>query len=118
MIRRLLIGRIGLARPLAVGASAQPKPPAPPAQAQTADGSTSTRSSRSASRAGRRPRCRALGGADALTSSPASPRLCGAWWYDSGDRVRANLRSRQRWRGVAAGRAHAGALIRSKLIRS
>jgi hypothetical protein len=95
MIRRLLIGvALALLVLLPVGASAQPKPPAPPAQAQTADGVNLDKIV--AVGVGVLVgvlAAEALGGADALTLlAGVAGGYVGAWWYDSGDRVRANLR--------------------------
>ena len=95
MIRSLLIGvALALLVLLPVGASAQPKPPAPPAQAQTADGVNLDKIV--AVGVGVLVgvlAAEALGGADALTLlAGVAGGYVGAWWYDSGDRVRANLR--------------------------
>ncbi len=95
MIRRLLIGiALALLVLLPVGASAQPKPPAPPAQAQTVDGINLDKIV--AVGVGVLVgvlAAEALGGADALTLlAGVAGGYVGAWWYDSGDRVRANLR--------------------------
>lgn len=96
MVRRFVIGvALALLVLLPVGASAQPKPPAaPPAQAQTADGPNLDKivaigvGVLVGVLAGE-----ALGGADAITLlAGVAGGYVGAWWYDSGDRVRANLR--------------------------
>jgi hypothetical protein len=96
MVRRLVIGVVlALLVLLPVTASAQPKPPAPPAQSQaTGDGPALDKivaigvGVLVGVLAGE-----ALGGADALTLlAGVAGGYVGAWWYDSGDRLRANLR--------------------------
>jgi hypothetical protein len=97
MFRKLLIGvALALLVLLPVTASAQPKPPAaPPAQAQaTGDGLNLDKivavgvGVLVGVLAGE-----ALGGADAITLlAGVAGGYVGAWWYDSGDRVRASLR--------------------------
>jgi hypothetical protein len=96
MVRRLLIGvALALLVFLPINASAQPKPPAPPAQTQaTSDGPGLDKivaigvGVLVGVLAGE-----ALGGADALSLlAGIAGGYVGAWWYESGDRVRANLR--------------------------
>lgn len=99
MVRRLVIGvALALLVLLPVTASAQPKPPAsptPPAQTQAASEGPGLDKIVAIGvgvlvgvLAGE-----ALGGADALTLlAGVAGGYVGAWWYDSGDRVRVNLR--------------------------
>jgi hypothetical protein len=94
MVRRLLIGvALALLVFLPVNASAQPKPPSPPAQI-TLDGPGLDKVV--AIGVGVLVgvlAAEALGGADALTLlAGVAGGYVGAWWYESGDRVRANLR--------------------------
>jgi hypothetical protein len=96
MFRRLFIGvALALLVLLPVTASAQPKPPAPPAQAQVAGDGLALDKIVAIGvgvlvgvLAGE-----AIGGADAITLiAGVAGGYVGAWWYDSGANVRANLR--------------------------
>jgi hypothetical protein len=96
MVRRLLIGvALALFVFMPLAASAQPKPPSPPGQTQ-ATGDAPNLDKIVAIGVGVLVGVlagEALGGADALTLlAGVAGGYVGAWWYDSGDRVRANLR--------------------------
>jgi hypothetical protein len=96
MVRRLVIGvALALFVLLPVTASAQPKPPAPPAQTQ-GTGDALALDKIVAIGVGVLVgvlAAESIGGADALTLiAGVAGGYIGAWWYDSGAVVRANLR--------------------------